>query len=36
MIGTDELTNRSVHSVIEKDELTTDQFNLCRFERRSY
>jgi hypothetical protein len=33
MIGTDEVTNRSIHSVIEEDELTTDQFNLYRFER---
>jgi hypothetical protein len=28
MTDTDKLTNRSVHSVIEKDEPTTDQFNL--------
>jgi hypothetical protein len=33
MIDTDELTNRSVHSVIEKDELTTNQFNLYSSER---
>jgi hypothetical protein len=36
MLGTDELTNKSVDSVVEKDELTTDQFNLCRSERQSY
>jgi hypothetical protein len=33
MIGTDELTNRSVHSAIEKDEPTTNRFNLYNFER---
>jgi hypothetical protein len=36
MTDTDELTNRSVHSVAEKDELTIDQFNLYSSERQSY
>jgi hypothetical protein len=36
MINTDELTNRSVLSVAEKDELTTDQFNLYNSEGQSY
>jgi hypothetical protein len=29
----DELTNRSVHYVAEKDELTIDQFNLYSSEK---
>jgi hypothetical protein len=33
MAGTDELTNRSVHSAIEKDEPTTGRFNLYSSER---
>jgi hypothetical protein len=36
MTGIDELINISVHSVVEKDELTTDQFNLYSSERQSY
>jgi hypothetical protein len=36
MTNTDELTNRSIHSVAGKDELTTDQFNLYSSERRPY
>jgi hypothetical protein len=36
MIDADELTNRSVHFVAEKDELITDQFNLYSSERRPY
>jgi hypothetical protein len=36
MTDTDELTNRSIHYVAEKDELTIDQFNLYSFERQSY
>jgi hypothetical protein len=36
MTDTDELTNISVHSVVGKDELTTNQFNLYSSERRPY
>jgi hypothetical protein len=36
MTGTDELTNRSDHSVTEKDELNTNQFNIYISERKSY
>jgi hypothetical protein len=36
MTDIDVLTNRLVHSVAEKDELTTDQFNLSSSERQSY
>jgi hypothetical protein len=36
MADTDEVTNRSVHSVIGKDESTIDQFNLYNSERRPY
>jgi hypothetical protein len=36
MKDTDELTNKSVQFVAEKDELTTDQFNLYSSERQSY
>jgi hypothetical protein len=36
MPDTDELTNISVHSVIEKNELTIDQFNLYSSERQPY
>jgi hypothetical protein len=36
MTDTDELINRSVHYAIEKDEPTTDQFNLYSFERQPY
>jgi hypothetical protein len=33
MAGTYELTNRTIHSAIEKDEPTTDRFNLYSSER---
>jgi hypothetical protein len=33
MTDTDELTNRSVYFVAEKDELTIEQFNLYSSER---
>jgi hypothetical protein len=36
MIDIDELTNGSVHSVTEKNKLTTDQFKLYSSERRPY
>jgi hypothetical protein len=36
MADTDELTNRSVHSVTGKDEPTIDQFNLYNSERWPY
>jgi hypothetical protein len=36
MTDTYELTNRSVHSMAKKDELTTDQFNLYSSKKRPY
>jgi hypothetical protein len=36
MANTDELTNISVHSTIEKDEPTVDRFNIYSSERRPY